>query len=191
MTRTEPREHPRWCTRCLADEHWQVWVVLLDGQVVVLDELAVTTSPVRRRSRVRNWQTHRVPADAGPVCEHSIRISRSAGENALANDMAARTAAVRTTSGAVRVRSRERGVNSSRQTRVNFPVDSVHRRQRRRRATPSRLRFILRTKSSDRVGEMDEKQRQDEYASSRADRLPSLQEVLSRRTRPPVDLFMF
>ncbi|KAI5886658.1 regulator of G protein signaling superfamily [Schizophyllum commune H4-8] len=38
---------------------------------------------------------------------------------------------------------------------------------------------------------MDEKQRQDEYASSRADRLPSLQEVLSRRTRPPVDLFMF
>ncbi|KAL1744924.1 RGS domain-containing protein [Schizophyllum fasciatum] len=38
---------------------------------------------------------------------------------------------------------------------------------------------------------MDEKQRQDEYASTRADRLPSLQEVLSRRTRPPVDLFMF
>lgn len=31
-----------------------------------------------------NW---RVPAEAGPVCEHKIRISRRAGEKAFANDM--------------------------------------------------------------------------------------------------------
>lgn len=38
--------------------------------------------------------------------------------------------------------------------------------------------------------EGDEKQ-QDDWASSRKNRLPSFTEVLSRRTRPPVDLFMF
>ncbi|KAF9561249.1 hypothetical protein CPC08DRAFT_635651 [Agrocybe pediades] len=37
----------------------------------------------------------------------------------------------------------------------------------------------------------DEKQRQDDWANSRKNRLPSFTEVLSRRTRPPVDLFMF
>ncbi|KAF7978390.1 hypothetical protein HWV62_781 [Athelia sp. TMB] len=36
----------------------------------------------------------------------------------------------------------------------------------------------------------DERQ-QDDWASSRKNRLPSFTEVLSRRTRPPVDLFMF
>jgi hypothetical protein len=36
----------------------------------------------------------------------------------------------------------------------------------------------------------DEKQ-QDDWANSRKNRLPSFNEVLSRRTRPPVDLFMF
>jgi hypothetical protein len=35
---------------------------------------------------------------------------------------------------------------------------------------------------------MDEK---DEWAASRQHRLPTFTEVLSRRTRPPVDLFMF
>ncbi|KAJ7220552.1 RGS domain-containing protein [Mycena pura] len=38
---------------------------------------------------------------------------------------------------------------------------------------------------------MDDEQRQDDWASSRKNRLPSFTEVLSRRTRPPVDLFMF
>ncbi|KAA1477963.1 hypothetical protein DENSPDRAFT_787351 [Dentipellis sp. KUC8613] len=38
---------------------------------------------------------------------------------------------------------------------------------------------------------MDNDQQQDEWAASRKDRLPSFTEVLSRRTRPPVDLFMF
>jgi hypothetical protein len=38
---------------------------------------------------------------------------------------------------------------------------------------------------------MDDEKRQDDWASSRANRLPSFTEVLSRRTRPPVDLFMF
>ncbi|KAJ7596082.1 hypothetical protein C8J56DRAFT_1012252 [Mycena floridula] len=38
---------------------------------------------------------------------------------------------------------------------------------------------------------MDEKVQQDDWANSRANRLPSFTEVLSRRTRPPVDLFMF
>lgn len=33
--------------------------------------------------------------------------------------------------------------------------------------------------------------RQDEWAQERKNRLPSFTEVLSRRTRPPVDLFMF
>ncbi|KAF9465911.1 RGS domain-containing protein [Collybia nuda] len=37
----------------------------------------------------------------------------------------------------------------------------------------------------------DEKRRQDDWANSRKNRLPSFTEVLSRRTRPPVDLFMF
>ena len=36
----------------------------------------------------------------------------------------------------------------------------------------------------------DEKQL-DDWATSRKNRLPSFAEVLSRRTRPPVDLFMF
>ncbi|KAI0055703.1 hypothetical protein BV25DRAFT_1815222 [Artomyces pyxidatus] len=38
---------------------------------------------------------------------------------------------------------------------------------------------------------MDADQQQDEWASTRNNRLPSFTEVLSRRTRPPVDLFMF
>ena len=38
---------------------------------------------------------------------------------------------------------------------------------------------------------MDDEKRHDDWASSRANRLPSFTEVLSRRTRPPVDLFMF
>ncbi|TFK60651.1 hypothetical protein BDN72DRAFT_828762 [Pluteus cervinus] len=37
----------------------------------------------------------------------------------------------------------------------------------------------------------DEQRQQDDWANSRKNRLPSFQEVLSRRTRPPVDLFMF
>ncbi|TCD64972.1 Bud site selection protein, Revert to axial protein 1 [Steccherinum ochraceum] len=37
---------------------------------------------------------------------------------------------------------------------------------------------------------MDDR-RQDDWANSRSNRLPSFTEVLSRRTRPPVDLFMF
>lgn len=37
----------------------------------------------------------------------------------------------------------------------------------------------------------DEKRQQDEWVDSRRHRLPSFAEVLSRRTRPPVDLFMF
>lgn len=36
----------------------------------------------------------------------------------------------------------------------------------------------------------DEKQR-DEWLNNRKNRLPSFSEVLSRNTRPPVDLFMF
>ncbi|KAF9269869.1 hypothetical protein L218DRAFT_993854 [Marasmius fiardii PR-910] len=39
---------------------------------------------------------------------------------------------------------------------------------------------------------MDDEQRQnDDWASNRNNRLPSFTEVLSRKTRPPVDLFMF
>ncbi|KIK57438.1 hypothetical protein GYMLUDRAFT_172953 [Collybiopsis luxurians FD-317 M1] len=39
---------------------------------------------------------------------------------------------------------------------------------------------------------MDDLQRQqDDWANNRSNRLPSFTEVLSRRTRPPVDLFMF
>ncbi|KAF7369088.1 Protein rax1 [Mycena venus] len=37
----------------------------------------------------------------------------------------------------------------------------------------------------------DEQRQQDDWANSRKNRLPSFTEVLSRRTRPPVDLFMF
>lgn len=39
---------------------------------------------------------------------------------------------------------------------------------------------------------MDEdRAQQDELVENRKNRLPSFTEVLSRRTRPPVDLFMF
>lgn len=37
----------------------------------------------------------------------------------------------------------------------------------------------------------DQKRQQDDWLNSRRNRLPSFTEVLSRRTRPPVDLFMF
>ncbi|KAI0635370.1 RGS domain-containing protein [Trametes polyzona] len=37
----------------------------------------------------------------------------------------------------------------------------------------------------------DEQRRQDDWAKERKHRLPTFTEVLSRRTRPPVDLFMF
>ncbi|KAH9855464.1 hypothetical protein C2E23DRAFT_857658 [Lenzites betulinus] len=37
----------------------------------------------------------------------------------------------------------------------------------------------------------DEQRRQDDWAKDRKHRLPTFTEVLSRRTRPPVDLFMF
>jgi hypothetical protein len=36
-----------------------------------------------------------------------------------------------------------------------------------------------------------DQQQQDEWTRSRNSRLPSFAEVLSRKTRPPVDLFMF
>ncbi|KAF8504561.1 hypothetical protein F5888DRAFT_1656652 [Russula emetica] len=39
--------------------------------------------------------------------------------------------------------------------------------------------------------EVDQQQQQDEWARSRHARLPTFVEVLSRKTRPPVDLFMF
>ena len=39
--------------------------------------------------------------------------------------------------------------------------------------------------------EDDQQQQQDEWARSRHARLPTFVEVLSRKTRPPVDLFMF
>ncbi|KAI0069961.1 hypothetical protein K474DRAFT_1609569 [Panus rudis PR-1116 ss-1] len=38
---------------------------------------------------------------------------------------------------------------------------------------------------------MDDERRQDDWAASRKNRLPTFSEVLARRTRPPVDLFMF
>ncbi|CAL1710589.1 unnamed protein product [Somion occarium] len=38
---------------------------------------------------------------------------------------------------------------------------------------------------------MDDDQRQDNWAAERKNRLPTFTEVLARRTRPPVDLFMF
>ena len=41
------------------------------------------------------------------------------------------------------------------------------------------------------VMEGDQQQQQDEWARSRHARLPTFAEVLSRKTRPPVDLFMF
>jgi len=37
----------------------------------------------------------------------------------------------------------------------------------------------------------EQKQQQEDWLNSRKNRLPSFTEVLSRRTRPPVDLFMF
>ncbi|TFK23335.1 hypothetical protein FA15DRAFT_469386 [Coprinopsis marcescibilis] len=38
---------------------------------------------------------------------------------------------------------------------------------------------------------MDDEKRQEDWGNNRAHRLPSFTEVLSRKTRPPVDLFMF
>lgn len=40
-----------------------------------------------RESNVVWNVTDRVPADAGPVCEQRMRISRRVGEKTLANDM--------------------------------------------------------------------------------------------------------
>lgn len=37
----------------------------------------------------------------------------------------------------------------------------------------------------------EQKNQQEDWLDSRKNRLPSFTEVLSRRTRPPVDLFMF
>ena len=39
--------------------------------------------------------------------------------------------------------------------------------------------------------EDNEKRQHDDWANTRTNRLPSFTEVLSRKTRPPVDLFMF
>lgn len=39
--------------------------------------------------------------------------------------------------------------------------------------------------------QQQQQQLQDEWARSRHSRLPTFVEVLSRKTRPPVDLFMF
>jgi len=41
------------------------------------------------------------------------------------------------------------------------------------------------------VDQQQQQQQQDEWARSRHARLPTFAEVLSRKTRPPVDLFMF
>jgi hypothetical protein len=73
------------------------------------------------------------------------------------------------------------------------PIMSAHstphpRWQRRR----GRDRTSLRPRPRARQGIMEDEQQQlDEWARSRHTRLPSFTEVLSRRTRPPVDLFMF
>lgn len=47
------------------------------------------------------------------------------------------------------------------------------------------------SRSRQRFMEADQQQQQDEWTRSRHARLPTFTEVLSRRTRPPVDLFMF
>lgn len=53
------------------------------------------------------------------------------------------------------------------------------------------LSLCFTTADSDHAAMDDEQRRQDDWAKERKHRLPTFQEVLSRRTRPPVDLFMF
>ena len=60
-----------------------------------------------------------------------------------------------------------------------------------RNATTAFLSLLLIVAYSDNAGMDDEQRRQDDWAKDRKNRLPTFTEVLSRRTRPPVDLFMF
>lgn len=53
-------------------------------------------------------------------------------------------------------------------------------------AGPNRSRNTLDSAMDD-----EQKRQQEDWLNSRKNRLPSFTEVLSRRTRPPVDLFMF
>lgn len=64
--------------------------------------------------------------------------------------------------------------------------------ERGRRVVARTQRFSLLPPTFDADAAMDDEQRrQDDWAKDRKNRLPTFTEVLSRRTRPPVDLFMF
>ena len=110
-----------------------------------------------------------------------MRISRRAGERTLANDM--------------------RELRENNVFTATWTSDYVIGRRPHRNFTLNFLvvpRFPLYLTSSTLnnnlipVVDMDDEQRQqEEWANARENRLPTFQEVLSRRTRPPVDLFMF
>ena len=92
--RTKPRKHPRWRPPCLTNHHREIRVVLLDDRVVGLNKLPGIAGLHVSRTGMRVIHVYvsngadRVPADAAPVCEHRIRISRMAGDSARAKDMA-------------------------------------------------------------------------------------------------------
>ena len=124
--------------------------------------------------------THRVPADAGPVWQHRIRISLTAGDSALAKDMLVdEKDEHESKSGGLRAGGgRDAGARGQGQGQPNT---------RKPGCSP-----VTTTTTRPTTTAMDEdSRRQDDYADNRTNRLPSFTEVLSRKTRPPVDLFMF
>lgn len=114
-----------------------------------------------------------VPAEAWPDCEHRMRSSRSAGEKAFEKDIVEGFNIQERAHRSITVC----GKRLCQPSRVG---DNQHFASSRPRPT---LAHCILT--------MDDEHQQEDWAGSRINRLPSFTEVLSRRTRPPVDLFMF
>lgn len=128
--------------------------------------------------------TYRVPADAWAVWQHRTRISRSAGESAFANeDMTEMSEVERVWSETVLLHKQFVTLKGW-EIYPRLPVDLNVSKAARCSTRPRSILDIA-------MDDDEQKQQQDDWLSSRKNRLPSFTEVLSRRTRPPVDLFMF
>jgi hypothetical protein len=126
--------------------------------------------------------TDRVPAEAGEVWQQWILISRTAGEKAFANADILRVCGGRRRSRWARLRDPEFAGDDVEVCccPLSHPLTVRGRSSSSSRPRPAPPLSLT----------MDEKQ-DDDWTQSRKNRLPSFAEVLARRTRPPVDLFMF
>lgn len=184
MTRTKSGKYPRWDAISLPDEDRQVRIVPFDSWIGRLNETPGNGCIRQRHERtaVVETVTDRVPAEAGEVWQQRILISRTAGEKALANVDIFLMCGGRWWSQWASRSIRSLPTTSLKCSRCPLSSRSPSAVDRPRPLHPAEPLARRQT--------MEEKQ-SDDWTQNRENRLPSFAEVLARRTRPPVDLFMF